>query len=382
MNPELIAAVAAEKASQWTTQQVGQWLTNKGLKKYVSLFEANAIDGEILLSLTEDDLRRKPLRIGVLGDCKKIMKALSELRGEEALVVPKGPPEPIVGSASKLLFSFLYLGLVIFVTSFTMTIAHARLPDTDSWPPLPDIILDSVPVMPWAMIMSELIITGFFVLFGFVLFFHKHRTVVLRRFNVICGTLYLFRSVTMIVTSLAVPGAHLNCERLPIEHSFEAMLDHAWSITKGGGMAMNGVRTCGDYMFSGHTVMLTLLNFMLVEYTPKNWRGLHIFTWVANFFGMFFVLAAHEHYTIDVIIAFYVSSRLFEYYHTVPVLLSSPLTSEGISKLRREGFQYVVFSYMEEDTVYPLPNEYETPWTAFSRNYESLKRDWAKFRKG
>lgn len=54
--------------------------------------------------------------------------------------------------------------------------------------------------------MSELFIGGFLVIFGLVLFFHKHRIVVLRRFNVICGTLFLFRSITMIVTSMAVPG--------------------------------------------------------------------------------------------------------------------------------------------------------------------------------
>lgn len=43
----------------------------------------------------------------------------------------------------------------------------------------------------------------------------------------------------------------------------------------------------------------------------------HILSWISNIIGMILVLAAHEHYTIDVIIAFTITTRLFAYYHTV-----------------------------------------------------------------
>lgn len=50
--------------------------------------------------------------------------------------------------------------------------------------------------------------------------------------------------------------------------------------------------------------------------TPEHWYGLHTLTWVLNLFGVFFILAGHEHYSIDVFVAFYISSRLFLFYHT------------------------------------------------------------------
>ena len=44
-----------------------------------------------------------------------------------------------------------------------------------------------------------------------------------------------------------------------------AKLYQAYSIWHNAGLSIQGVRSCGDYMFSGHTVALTMLNFFITE---------------------------------------------------------------------------------------------------------------------
>lgn len=93
------------------------------------------------------------------------------------------------------------------------------------------------------------------------------------------GTVFLLRCFTMLITSLSVPGTHLQCQAS--DHKFEDgennsvfemlhnRISRAYTIWSGLGMSIQGVRTCGDYMFSGHTVALTLLNFFITECKAK-----------------------------------------------------------------------------------------------------------------
>jgi len=254
------------------------------------------------------------------------------------------------------------MGVVFFATALTMTVVHIRVPDQESYPPLPDVVLDNVPLIPKAFEAAEYIAMILMWIFIGVLVMHKYRMVVIRRFCVIMGSVFLLRCVTMFVTSLSVPGLHLKCHRI-LENGtdFDSVLSHAWDITAGLGLSVNDVRTCGDYMFSGHTIVLTMLNYAINEYTPRHWRGTHIMMWVSNVFGMFLILAAHEHYTIDVIIAFYITSRMFLYYHSIAN--SSPRSGAE----ETHHFDFLVFAYMEEEISGVVPNEYEYPWEFFSR---------------
>lgn len=73
-------------------------------------------------------------------------------------------------------------------------------------------------------------------------------------------------------------------------------------------------------------------------------------------FGIFFILAAHEHYSIDVFVAFYITSRLFLYYHTL---------ANNQALMQRDSIRtriwFPLFSFFEASVDGIVPNEFESP---------------------
>ncbi|XP_033885740.3 sphingomyelin synthase-related protein 1-like [Acipenser ruthenus] len=404
--------VSQPSIRRWTTKHVAKWLKEEGFSDYVDLLcNRHRLDGTSILTLTEYDLRCPPLELKVLGDIKRLMVSIRKLQKQNSDVLEElgytyegwlsgsgahspnsiqgsdwlynGDPvrdsDELVASLSadqyhqytngkykqhtqrldpeywKTILSSVYVVFVFGFTSFVMVIVHERVPDMQTYPPLPDIFLDSVPRIPWAFAMAEacgVILCNIWLL---VLLLHKHRSILLRRLCSLMGTVFMLRCITMFVTSLSVPGQHLQCSG-KLNSDMWAKLKRAVAIWSGFGMTLTGVHTCGDYMFSGHTVVLTMLNFFVTEYTPRSWNFIHTLSWVLNLFGIFFILAAHEHYSIDVFIAFYITTRLFLYYHTLA-------NTRAYQQSRRARIWFPMFSFFECNVNGPVPNEYCWPFS-------------------
>ncbi|CAK8671030.1 unnamed protein product [Clavelina lepadiformis] len=403
--------------SEWSCAEVGQWLKTQGFEEYCYvLCDVHGVDGDVLLSLTEKDLRNPPLQLQKLADIKKLGKCLKQIQEKSKLekksalnhVIDKDGRKQMNGRFTarkkrkqyqynnspfdkdsissdieesdaqcivdsdgteycetviykknrilpeykKLLVSFGYAFVVSWITAYTMVLVHERVPDKQKHPPLPDIFLDNIPLMPFAFKLAELcglILASFWMI---ILVFHKHRAILLRRFFSIASTIFLLRSCTMFVTSLSVPGEHLQCTAM--YNSAWQRISRATEIVLGMGMTLTGVHSCGDYMFSGHTAYLTLFNHLITEYTPLRMYYIHTVSWVLNLFGVFFVLAAHEHYSIDVLIAFYVTSRIFLYYHMLA-------NTRSYWHSKRIRIWFPLLSYFECNVPGKIPNEYEWP---------------------
>ncbi len=63
------------------------------------------------------------------------------------------------------------------------------------------------------------------------------RFILMRRFFSISGTIFLLRCVTMLITSLSVPGKHLDCAPRPYGDIYNKLYN-AYVIWTGAGMTL------------------------------------------------------------------------------------------------------------------------------------------------
>ncbi|CAF0882705.1 unnamed protein product [Rotaria sp. Silwood1] len=393
-NYNIIKESPTSSVISWTTKDVEQWLESLNLSKFVDKFcKENGIDGLTLLLMKEDDLKQSPLSIERLCDIKKLWYHIRLLQckhndfyshinddtkkhnhsslspthlletslhnvNSSCQINFKEKPvfKTLKGEKRKTFASFIYALIIGIWTSFVMVVVHNRVPNVQKYPPLPDLFLDNIPHISWAFAVSEFLIVVMGTTFLLILMFHKYWIIILRRFFALGGTIFFLRSITMLVTSLSVPGPHLEC--IPAQYGTTQEIFSRWlQIFIFQGLSIHGIRSCGDYMFSGHTVMLTLLNHCITEYTTSDFYVIHLLSWLCNILGMILILAAHEHYTIDVFIAFYLTSRLFLYYHS----LANNAVLHSISD-NRLSIWFPMFSYFERNIQCMVPNVLRIPW--------------------
>ncbi|EKX49487.1 hypothetical protein GUITHDRAFT_136144 [Guillardia theta CCMP2712] len=250
---------------EWGVDEVCAWLQEEGLHEFVAIARDHIITGAVLLSIQEEDLRVDPL-----ASALKVLALRSCRASAEELVCEQEARVDKFGRVRQFVLSIREL---VDQHRQTLNLLHDQPQDRRSksatsafvaslykHPPLPDVVLDNIPVIPGAFEASEVCIILLASIFALTCIFH---------------------------------------------------------IASTFGSTLQGTRTCGDYMFSGHTAMLTILNRFVCAYSPRTWTPLHTFSAVLNGFGMFCILAAHEHYTLDVFMGFYIATRTFQSYHTV-----------------------------------------------------------------
>lgn len=253
-------------------------------------------------------------------------------------------------NSTQFVLCLLYLFLSHVGSSFASTYAQEQLLDKLLYPPLSDFILDNGWYIPWAYLMTEGVIIMLVVIVMVLLFFHKYRFIVFQRMIVLIGTMFYFRSLCVVSTAIPVAQGDGDCNKLIFTNRWER-LSHVFTVYISFGMRLFGVKTCGDYMCSGHAIIIIILVLSINEYSPASMVYLHRLTWLIGILGLSCIFLCHGSYTVDVIMAVLLSVWLFVHYHSLP----------NIPRDRSLINYFPMFYFLESNFVDTFPNKFEWP---------------------
>ena len=246
---------------------------------------------------------------------------------------------------SRFFMSFAFFVAATYLNCVMTVIAGYRTPQQ---PPLPDIAHRYLPVDKLADILgADLVrrLPDYFVQMHLAIailmtIVNKNRSNMIKRFITIFGFINFLRAITVTVTLLPdmsphclaqfqnqQPGGSGHYKNTDI---FPNAFGRAWKL-----MMSPDTTTCGDLIFSGHTSLFVLTCCFVSQYlneeihipmnlfvVPKHWylssKTVHVIKGlnkVLTLLGMLAILATKFHYTIDVLLAFYLCSTVFTSYH-------------------------------------------------------------------
>lgn len=168
---------------------------------------------------------------------------------------------------ARIIAAFVMMAINMMLVTVSLSVVHERVPDRTIYKPLPDIVLDNVASVDWVLDISEVLIMVQVNACILLVLFHKHKFIVMRRLFLMMSILYFMRSITMFVTVLPVSSETYYCSpKSPNGYSVLLIAQRAFQLMSGFGLSINGKHTyCGDYIYSGHTVMLVLGYLTIVE---------------------------------------------------------------------------------------------------------------------
>ncbi|XP_070544338.1 sphingomyelin synthase-related protein 1-like [Ptychodera flava] len=208
-------------------------------------------------------------------------------------------------SKKKTLLSLILFLLVMTISAYVSVVVNDVRPDPSRHPPLPDVVLHymTFQVYPEYICAASLVFLA--ITFLITASMHKYRHVILRRYFGSIAVLYLWRNVCMLVTSVPVTHSDLVCAA-KTNGSFYVRLKQSLAIVTTLGSytdaGSTGV-TCGDFMYSGHTITFIYLSFNITKYSRNIGHLLHPVCWIVSFVGIFSLLASFFHYTMDVAVS-------------------------------------------------------------------------------
>jgi len=250
---------------------------------------------------------------------------------------------------------FLLSGMV--ATTVSLIITNENVPED---PSLPDLVLDQVTYWPAGVMVSEAVMTVAMVTAFTTVIMHQHRSIILRRLFFMIGLMYYYRALTMSITVLPKPDQYWACPKQNSSLTIQDVWSKLVRVAGDGGISLGDKQQfCGDYIFSGHTMVLIIAYLIVKEYSPQQFSLLHWFSFSLFLSGVAALLLGHGHYSIDVLLGYWVTTRTWAMYHT--------LANNTILKIRNNHntlqtlWWWRVFIFLEGNVPGPLPPVYGVP---------------------
>ena len=180
---------------------------------------------------------------------------------------------------------------VIWSTSlFLITSFLPKKPHYHTLTPLPDLLHSYYPPFQPDWLSDVLVVL--FVLFAVVFFFLRRDTTRLLRALILCLFMYSLKKIFSYLTILPDPSGR--CHKKP------------WRWLLGD---------CHDLLFSGHAGIMFLFSFLLWDQLPsRSWK----YTLLAyNIVVCFLIILSRNHYTIDVVVSFFVVYFIYHQYRVL-----------------------------------------------------------------
>uniref|UniRef100_A0A914VX81 Sphingomyelin synthase-like domain-containing protein n=1 Tax=Plectus sambesii TaxID=2011161 RepID=A0A914VX81_9BILA len=231
--------------------------------------------------------------------------------------------------------AFLCLMVSAFLNFFLLTVIHDVVP---AEPALPDLVFMVIPQQKWAWVVGDVLSTLSSCVSFVCIILHKDRIVVLRRVLLLGAIMYGLRAVVLGVTFLP-PSFHNREEICQPQVNRTAMYAMevatrfvTYVVTLGLTSGQDKI-LCGDLMFSGHTVVFSIMYFVQLQYTPRRLAPLRMVMTPVTYLGIAALVVSGGHYSMDVLIAYWLTSHVFWTYHQIFELPRGQRANAPLSRL-------------------------------------------------
>lgn len=254
---------------------------------------------------------------------------------------------------------------VLTLNVLSTAIIHDRTPYVNggAHPPLRDISFDASS-SAWTenhtsvlLTVSEiLLVTSTIVVFGLILL-HEHKSIVFRRLFFMLFLLFTARLLTMNATMLPISSTKLyRCDARNNPADVGVVTFRFFEILVSWGLSSaTEVKFCGNYIYSGHTTVVVLNYLMTDEYCPS--LIVNIAIKAMTLVSVLLLLVSQFDYTVSVIIAYYITTRLFWLYHT---LANNPSLKKlnATNQICKEWW-YPIFQFLEGNVNDVVPPRFK-----------------------